>query len=357
MMDSLTATKLFWDFVKYDRMTGGPDTHLDMIAHMSKDMDWQDGLWLAGCYVAVYNVPTGYRLWEALPWSRMSLPWLEEHSQIAKFVEANWSGLSFRRERRAVRSIPKLIRHLESYARWLTTNAPYYFDVDRLDHRLGAEARYQQIWDNLDASVWGLGRYALMKLLETFTRQAYVPLSLPDIRPIGGDSPREQLSELYSDPSLQRGNTDRQLAAVAEKVGHLRWSGRNQGIDITMFQAEVYLCEFKQATKYNQYPGRALDSEFGHYTKTAEYFGEWPDFFRIRKELYPSWALGEANGWNQRRDELGGCIPDHGYVWSDAIYDYERTAISGLANPVQRDGPLPDGPKPVCECRYAEVYA
>jgi hypothetical protein len=175
----------------------------------------------------------------------------------------------------------------------------------------------------------------------------------PDIRPVGGDSPREQLSELYNMPELKKGNTPRDLANVADRVGHLKWTGKNRGIDITMFQAEVYLCEFKQATKYNQYPGRALDSEFGHYEKTASYFGEWPDFFRLRNEMFPSWALGEQNGWMERRTELGECMPDHNYVWSDSLYDYHKTKQAGLAIPVQRNGDLPDGEKPVCECRYA----
>ena len=346
-MNPENLDRLFWDFVRLDRLTGGPDTHLDMIAHMSKDMNWVDGIWLAGCYVSVYNVPSGYRLWEAYPWSRV----LADRAGVGRFVADNWEGLSFRRERRAVRSIPKLTKHLNSYANWVLHTAPMFFD--NYDKNTNPERRYVQLWESLDRSVWGLGRYALMKLLETFTRQEYIPLSLPDIRPIGGDSPREQLAELYNTPRLKKGNTDRDIADVADRAGHLRWVGKKQGIDITMFQTEVYLCEFKQATKYNQYPGRALDSEFGHYEKTAAYFGEWPDFFRIRSEMFPEWALGEKNGWMERRTELGECIPDHNYVWSDSIYDYHKTAEAGLSRPVQRHGTLPDGKQPVCECRYS----
>jgi hypothetical protein len=319
-----------------------------MIAHMSRDMDWRQGIWLAGCYVSVYNVPSGFRMWEQLPWGRAS----QDRNAIADFVKGNWEGLSFRRERRAVRSIPKLIRHLNSYADWIERAGPSFFE--RQSSGLNPERRYERVWGSLDDRVWGLGRYALMKLLETYTRQAYVDLSLPDIRPIGGDSPRDQLAELYEMPSLRRGNLPRDLGDVAERVEHLRWQGRTQrNIEITMFQTEVYLCEFKQATKRNQYPGRALDSEFGHYTKTAGHFGEWPDFFRIRREMFPSWALGELNGWQKRRDELGGCIPDHQYVWSDAKYDYLKTTERGLGQPVSRDEPLPDEPQPICQCRYS----
>jgi hypothetical protein len=352
-MDAVSATQLrelFWDFVCLDRLTGGPDTHLDMIAHMSRDMDWRQGLWMAGCYVSVYNVPSGFRMWEQLPWGRTS----QDRKRIADFVEGNWDGLSFRRERRAVRSIPKLIRHLNSYADWIERVGPSFFDRKL---NVNPETRYRWIWDSLDERVWGLGRYALMKIMETYTRQQYVELSLPDIRPVGGDSPRDQLAELYDTPSLRRGNTKRDLADVAERVEHLRWQGRRQrGVDITMFQAEVYLCEFKQATKHNQYPGRALDSEFGHYTKTADHFGEWPDFFRIRREMFPEWALGECNGWQKRRDELGDCIPDHRYVWSDLKYDYHQTTKQGLSQPVPRNEPVPDGGKPICQCRYSEVH-
>jgi hypothetical protein len=346
-----TLNKLFWDFVRLDRLTGGPDTHLDMIAHMSKKMHWTEGVWLAGCYVSVYNVPTGYRIWEAFPWNKAK----SNRVAIANFIVDHWAGLSFRRERRAVRSVAKMSKHMDSYIEWVRRAGPAFFESPKYStiDKASAEQRYELLWNSLDQSVWGLGRYALMKLMETFTRQAYIPLSLPDIRPVNGDSPRDMLAELYDLPELRRGNSPRDLADVADRVGHLRWTGRKQGIDITMFQTEVYLCEFKQATKYNQYPGRALDSEFGHYTKAAAHFGEWPDFFRIRKELFPAWALGEANGWNKRRDELGSCIPDHGYAWSDSIYDYQKTAKEGLNAPVQRNGSLPNGRQPVCECRYA----
>jgi hypothetical protein len=107
-----------------------------MIAHMSKNMRWVEGVWLAGCYVAVYNVPTGYRIWEAFPWDRV----VNERESLGKFIAYNWRGFSFRRERRAVRSIPKLTKHLNSYADWVLNVAPVFFEHNQ--NKINAENKY-----------------------------------------------------------------------------------------------------------------------------------------------------------------------------------------------------------------------
>ena len=190
-----------------------------------------------------------------------------------------------------------------------------------------------------------------MKLLETYERQKNVNISCPDIRPVGGDHPRKVLSDLFLDESLAKGNDEETLANIDAAVAFLRYRIEREGVPLTMFQAEVYLCEFGQALEKNQYPGRALDSEYGHYVKATEWFGDWEGFWRIRSEMFPDWALGEKQGWEGRRKELGACLPDHQYIWSDSLYDYKKTKT--LKEPIRLET-LHDGAKPVCECRYAE---
>ena len=57
--------KYFWEFVKNDRQTTGPDTHLAMVAeHFNKNKSPEIQAWQGGCYVNPYNVPTGYHVWK-----------------------------------------------------------------------------------------------------------------------------------------------------------------------------------------------------------------------------------------------------------------------------------------------------
>jgi hypothetical protein len=191
-----------------------------------------------------------------------------------------------------------------------------------------------------------------MKLMETLTRQGNIDIICPDIRPVGGDSPRQQLAELFESPALAEGNSADVLLGIGTAVDHLRHKAEAHGGPLTMFETEVYLCEFSQALKRNQYPGRALDSEVGHYYKGAEWFGEWPGFWRIRSEMFPNWALGELHGWDGRRVELGACIPDHNYAWSDYIYDYSKTF--DISSPHRLEQSPTNGLQPLCECRYAQ---
>jgi len=271
-----------------------------------------------------------------------------QRHDLEQWIAENWEGLPFRRERRAVRSVSKLTQHLTSFADWLARWDGFSTGG------LTPEERYVVLWDDLESNVWGLGRYSLMKLMETFTRQERFNIACPDIRPIGGDSPRQQLADLFDNPILAKGNSEEILIGVETAVAHLRRKTDANGVPLTMFETEVYLCEFAQALKHNQYPGRALDSEIGHYYKAAQWFGKWDGFWRIRSEMFPSWALGENHGWENRRVELGACIPDHNYVWSDSIYDYSNT--TNLAAPQRLAQPAQNGLQPICECRYSEDF-
>ena len=326
--DPQRLREFFWQFAERDRWTGGPDTHLAMIAEMNQAHEFIDQAWLAGCYVAPYNVTTGYRIYEAWPVERMRTgaegleAWLTEH----------WAGLSVRTERRAVRTPQKLSRHLLSYFQWADNVLPTLVG----QHWEPAYA-YRAVWDSAKENVWGAGRYALLKLLETFERTGW-EIAIPDIRPVGGDSPRKMLATLY-DPDLATGNDAETLDKIAACVDHLRAEGEARGVSLSMFNTEVYLCEFLQAMKKNQYPGRALDSELGHYRKVSDDFGEWPEFFELRERMFPEWALGEKQGWTGRRKELGECLPIHGYMWSDRLYDYKATEEP--ARPVEKVQALP----------------
>ena len=307
--------KYFWEFVKNDRQTTGPDTHLAMVAeHFNKNKSPEIQAWQGGCYVNPYNVPTGYHVWKN--WNYKEV--LKDNEKFYKWVCDNWYRFSLRTERRAVRTPEKFTKCLTQYAKWVDTRLMGLLKIECSD-----EKRYEIIWQDLSNEVWGMGRYALLKLLEVFERSKW-KVALSDIRPIGGDSPRQMLARLYNDPDLESGNDELTLQKIQACVQHLRQEGIEKGIYLTMFNAEVYLCEFGQALKKNQYAGRGLDSEMGHWDKIAALWEEdnFNEFWEVRKKMFPRWALGELNNWQGRRKELGECLTKHGYTWSDKLYEY-----------------------------------
>jgi len=103
------------------------------------------------------------------------------------------------------------------------------------------------------------------------------------------------------------------------------------------------LCEFRQASERHQYPGRAHDSELDH-LRTVQALNPEVEFrtLEARKELFPHWALGELQGWEGRRP-LGHVMNEYGFLWSDNIYDFKKTAeLDQFHNPIIRKGGVID---------------
>jgi hypothetical protein len=69
----------------------------------------------------------------------------------------------------------------------------------------------------------------------------------------------------------------------------------------------------------------------------GEMAGVLLEILRSRSNLFPDWALGEKQGWDGRREELGPLPVEHGYMWTDSLYDYHKTLAAGdWAKPVAR---------------------
>ena len=317
-------------FAERDDITGGPDTHMSMAAHRASDDDQAAALWTLGTYVSVYTVAGGYQIEKAWPLQAVSYGTQEA---LEDWLRGHWQGIPIRRERRAVRTPKKLSRMLTDYAEWIKLSASDLLHID-----VTPKQRYVMIWESLTAQVWGLGRYSLLKLCESMIRADIVKMEMPDIRPIGGDSPRTMLHALFPDAPITGNGTD-SIRRVNYWVQALRNRARKDfGFEFSMYTAEVYLCEFLQCMKRNQYPGRALDSEMTHAMAAEAYWGPWPAFWEMRKELFPHWALGELNGWQGRRKELGDCLLVSRYMWSDARYDYK--AMTDVSEPVAKEVPV-----------------
>ena len=331
--DPRTHRRAFREFVRYELLCGGPDPHMKLAQSIAGQLsaDLMQRAWFIGCYIGPYNVPTGEAIFA--DWSH-PVRALHEPWDFEDWIRSNWSNLVLRRERRPVRSPRKFAEHMLDYADWLTR--PGGFE---------ALARAESFEESIEIvrQVRYNGRYATMKLYETLRRTCGLPkYEFTDIRPAGGWSPRLALSWLYPDDAVELNGNDSafNLTMAQWDAELLRYELKMGGIDLDWFNLEVMLCDYKQAYDGRQYPGRAHDSELGHLRKVQAAFPN--TVFRTlntRSLLFPSWALGEVQGWEGRRDECSAVLGEHGYTWSDAIYDYVRTRETGdFVNPVVRSG-------------------
>ena len=310
-----THLRFLADFTRYERAVGGPDPHMRIVCEGIIEPDWSpaDKAWMIGCYLAPYNVPTGEVLFHYWP-NAASV--LNDPDGLRRWVKEAWPGISMRRERRAIRTPVKLAEHLINYAEWCVVRSG----------RIHAESDADRVWREL-MTIQGNGRYATIKTYEALQRVGVVGPPFPDIRPHGGWSPREMLAKLHPDveAALNGGNTA-VLCQLANDRAVISKNDLEAELSDTVdwYTMEVVLCEYKQAWDGGQYPGRAHDSELGHISKVEP---QWPDVpfraLQIRSEMFPHLALGELNGWEGRRDGLGGCPSQHGYMWTDTLYDWK----------------------------------
>ena len=322
-----THLQFLADFTRYERAIGGPDPHMRIVCEGIIEPSWKpiERAWMVGCYLAPYNVPTGEVIHHYWPSASQVL---NDPDGFRSWVKEAWPGLSMRRERRAIRTPTKLAAHLINYAEWCIVRA----------EKIHIEQNANRVWDEL-MTIQGNGRYATIKTYEALHRVDVVTPPFPDIRPHGGWSPREMLARLHPDVAraLNGGNT----AALCRIANERAVISRNDlaealSSEVDWYTMEVVLCEYKQAWDGGQYPGRAHDSELGHITKIEP---NWPDVpFRsleIRANMFPHFALGELNGWEGRREGLGGCPSIHGYMWTDTLYEWSPEM--DLSEPKERE--------------------
>ncbi len=311
------------DFLRAEQTLNGPDAHLVALGPLLRDQSLEERIWRCGCYAAVYNAPGAEAIWSAISYETAR----RNPETIPDWLECNWANLPIRKERRAVRTPKKMSACLQSYLKW---------QARRPEVMWSDPNGYETIWASTD-EIYGMGRYVRIKLLEAFRRYTNGAFELQDIRANGGHSPRAMLALLYPRyvPELLGGDS-RSNCKIAEMCA--AWVkeelAERHDVHASFFEIQVALCEYKSCYGRNQYPGRTLDSELGHWYK-AERIGHEAQYLEARKELFPHVALGELQGWKGRRDALHDCLKIHGYMWVDTQYDY-LASRGRLADPVKR---------------------
>jgi len=315
----------FTNFCKLEMAAGGPDPHMVVCGHMSRKESWEERIWRGGVYVGVYNVPTAEQIWEEWPWERVKDDYL---TFAYEWLPMNWKGIATRRERRCVRAPIHMGEYFDRLVWWLNGNMENNLGVIRRTGQEG-DGAYEHLWKRLE-DVKYLGRYVRFKLLEYWRRYAELPLTMPDIRPRGGWSPRETLAMLYpkAEWHLNKAKDTLETLAVVNAIAEnaRQQLGKRLDQEMDLYRLEVLLCDYRQAYEdMRQYPGRSQDSELDYVRKTAEHWPNKTKMFEARAEIFPHKVLGELNGWEGVRKELGTCLRDHHYLWSDLLYDYKRT--------------------------------
>jgi hypothetical protein len=318
--------KGFTEFCRWEKATGGSDPHMRVAELVAKERYPDDRMgqaWFVGLYTACYNVPAAEIMTTLRHYPQDVL---EDVSGFEEEISEVWPFLPMRRERKAAGfGRQKLADYIVGYARFLDEfGLSYLDDTDNFD----------ECYSLLQDSIKYNARYFTMKLYEVMHRTINNPkYPMTDIRPKKGQYARRTLTFInpQHDPYSDKPEALAEAHSLSLGLMDVLWE---EGVELDWFTFEVMLCNYRQAADGRQYPGRALDSELGHYIQASAY----PIKFHMmekRLEVSPPECLGEIQGWGGRRKELGRCWPDHGYTWCDILYDYN--AMIDIAEPVRRE--------------------
>jgi hypothetical protein len=328
----------FADFCRLEMAIGGPGPHMKLTAKMCEldGCDWEETAWRGLCYLGVYNVPTAEQIWNIWPFQKAVL----EREQFLPWFTEHWAGITMRRERKSARSPIKMAQYFETAAIWLSVLS------DKRNYGAGwisgegasSRQRYELAWNDTQESIYSMGRYIGFKYLEYGIQYLDFPIELFDIRAKGGWSPRVMLAILWPEQiqMLLGGDSPEEIAIVDEYAAKTKVQIKeNYGIDLSYYNLQVLLCDYKQCyVGKRQFPGRSQDSEIAYRKKIESYWGGNTRMWEARAKAFPKQVLGELNGWDCVREDLGKVLYDYGYMWSDLIYDYNLSK-NRLAIPVK----------------------
>lgn len=315
----------FAEFCAKIQRVGGATPHLSMVVNACPGVGRLESLWRGGCYAAVYNFAGAELLWQSWRFYQV----VDRPGEFHGWVERNWQYIPLRKERKAVNNVMRFTESVISMAEWVIAQEGAILPTS-----------YSELWEDF-LQVKYMGRYIAIRYLEFLRRT--VPylneIAMPDIRPADAIYPRQSLALMYPDyrEELYGNNSRNNIETTNTVATHLKEYVTEAGVEIDYYTLQSLLCEYKQSVKgRRQYPGRSVDSELKFKTKVSE-FGEYnSQFYDIRRAIFPIESLGEIQGWNDARNDLGKVLTDYGYTWSDMDYDY-MASKSDLANPVARN--------------------
>jgi hypothetical protein len=322
----------FVEFTQYKGEIGEPSPHLAIVGHLIRKMNTEDKLWMLGCYAATYCLPSAQVIWSLYPLSEIRE---KGPKPLEAWLTKNWKGIITRTERRCVRTPKKMTECLVSFTSWVDNEFPALYK--QLSGGGESVENYDTAWESVE-KIKFFGRYINIRFIEGLRRYCGVPALLYDIRSVGGWSPKRALCYLYPKETTMLLKDDKASNDLTNELAiDLMYRVQADLPKVDEYILAAMLCEYKACFEnYKQYPGWTIDQEPLLYDKVFDYWGDDVDrkmLWRARKALFPPEVLGEISGWNGTRWSLTETLRDHGYVWSDLLFDYGST--KDIAKPVK----------------------
>ena len=286
--------QLLLRYAREEIAAGGPDPQIEIVANAirARAADEYSAAMMAGEFVNCYTVAAA-----AVQWlGRERRGCIPCDPDLAWWQDA-WgpsTTLPMRKERRAVKSPEKLHRCDASWRRWV-----------RLRWPVMRRRSYPAVYDSVSTDVWGLGRYATIKVLETMHRVGLLDCAASDVRADGNTYGRRALAALYPDRADQlSGNSLRTIRLTDALAFEVRERLRSADIPVSWYDVEVFLCTYRQALT-GKYPGRSQDRELAYWLTAEKHHGPALEsvlpFRAIRAALFDDSYLGEVYGWTGPR--------------------------------------------------------
>jgi len=283
------------EFSRLEKLTSGPGPHRKVAERLA--LESSDPAWAIGLYGMAYTT-AGMEVLLSF------YPTRESHVQHADTV----AHLVPRRDERVVNGFgPTRLREmLLSYQGWL--------DDGGLERAQSAEC-FDEAFKLVGGQLTHFGRFFGIKLYEALERTMGLP-HFDDVRPKNGHWSRRtlQLFEPTHDPfSNKRADQDE----ANEIAWQVRAAAYGRGVDLSYFEVESMLCNYRQALNGEKYPGGDVDGDLG-YVRQGQLLNPGLEFRTLhhRKEIVPVWARGEARDWDGKRP-LGSLFRDTGRWHTD----------------------------------------
>lgn len=322
----------FADFVAGETWAGGPSPNLKMVGALSRAVPHRTRVhetWLACCYAAIYNTSGASALYHCWPDPESAAA----ADDLEGWIAENRPGMPVHSNRRRTHGSPrKMAEGLRSLAEFAVAQ------------KFETYGDYERLWAQVH-EIDNVGRYFGIKLCGTLRELGLTRAAQPDIRARGAKNGRRTLALLYPDDAdrldMKTGGNSRRSVDLAEtRALEVKQRLEEQhGLDVDWFELEALLCEFNQLVKGHRYPGSTSDGDAAALAKAEAHFREdtlISQYVWLARESVLPHELVRSS----KDDALVVAYRDHGYVWSDALYD--RSLTEDPASPAVRSEPLTD---------------
>jgi len=261
--------------------TGDFDPMYPMLDWLCKDMEKEDSIWYAMCYVGHYNIASGV-------WC------FHDHPKQVRKLKRKYP---LRFQRRNLNPGNEYERHWESL--W-SLKKKYGSLTKWIERGMTGDGRHDFYWiDQVVREVRGNNRWAGMKLGEVLKYTTWSHVTPCDMCHRASASPRKGLGLFFKDPG---GNSDKVIAqldrwgeivtrSVANKIGNTRWP-------LGIAEMESCLCDFKGMYNGKFYSGNCADVVLATLTSSKAPNKLLEPVYASRAEIFDHRVLGEFSGWN-----------------------------------------------------------